>query len=70
MRRFGFDAKPRLDFPAKEMSASGEYLNGERLLAPTSPKVDVGRIGIGQDKLRVTPLQMARSRRLSPTAAG
>ncbi len=25
MRRFGFDAKPQLDYPAEEMSASGEY---------------------------------------------
>jgi peptidoglycan glycosyltransferase len=57
MRRFGFDRKPQLDYPADEMSASGEYL-GERLLSPTSTYVDVGRMGIGQDKLRVTPLQM------------
>jgi peptidoglycan glycosyltransferase len=26
---------------------------------PTSPQVDVGRLGIGQDKLAVVPLQMA-----------
>jgi peptidoglycan glycosyltransferase len=58
MDRFGFDRKPQLDYPAEEMSASGEYL-GVHLLAPTSPLVDVGRMGIGQDKLEVTPLQMA-----------
>ncbi|HEY5193540.1 MAG TPA: penicillin-binding protein 2 [Solirubrobacteraceae bacterium] len=58
MRRFGFDREPQLDYPAKEMSASGEYRNG-RLLSPTSTYVDVGRMGIGQDKLAVTPLQMA-----------
>jgi penicillin-binding protein A len=58
MRRFGFDRKPRLDYPAKQMSASGEY-QGERLISPTSPLVDVGRMGIGQDKLQVVPLQMA-----------
>jgi penicillin-binding protein A len=58
MERFGFDRKPQLDYPADEMSSSGEYL-GERVLAPTSPRVDVGRMGIGQDKLAVTPLQMA-----------
>jgi penicillin-binding protein A len=40
------------------MSSSGEY-RGSRLLPPTSPLVDVGRMGIGQDKLEVTPLQMA-----------
>jgi len=59
MSRFGFDRKPELDYPAEEMSTSGEYLGYERLLSPTSPLVDVGRMGIGQDKLEVTPLQMA-----------
>jgi penicillin-binding protein A len=59
MERFGFDRKPALDYPAQQMSASGEYRNG-RLLAPTSEYVDVGRMGIGQDKLQVTPLQMAQ----------
>jgi peptidoglycan glycosyltransferase len=58
MERFGFDQKPQLDFPGDEMTASGEH-EGETLLAPTSPKVDLGRLGIGQDKLEVTPLQMA-----------
>ncbi len=58
MNRFGFDRKPELDYPAEQMSASGEYL-GSRLLPPTSPRVDVGRMGIGQDKLEVVPLQMA-----------
>jgi penicillin-binding protein A len=58
MDRFGFDHKPELDYPAGEMSSSGEY-SGERLLAPTSALVDVGRMGIGQDKLAVTALQMS-----------
>ena len=58
MSRFGFDRKPQLDYPSDEMSSSGEYA-GARLLAPTSRLVDVGRLGIGQDKLEVTPLQMA-----------
>ncbi|MFI5005656.1 MAG: peptidoglycan D,D-transpeptidase FtsI family protein [Solirubrobacterales bacterium] len=58
MNRFGFDRRPQLDYPPKQMSSSGEYRRG-RLIAPTSPLVDVGRMGIGQDKLQVTPLQMA-----------
>jgi penicillin-binding protein A len=58
MRRFGFYAKPPLDYPAEEMVASGERLDG-RLLPVASPQVDVGRMAIGQDKLAVTPLQMA-----------
>ncbi len=58
MNRFGFNRKPRLDYPAGEMSASGSY-EGERLVPATSPKVDLGRMSIGQDKLAVVPLQMA-----------
>jgi peptidoglycan glycosyltransferase len=59
MERFGFDAKPKLDYPKGAMSSSGEYRNGKRIPA-TSRFVDVGRMGIGQDKLSVTPLQMAQ----------
>jgi penicillin-binding protein A len=58
MSRFGFDRKPQLDYPPDQMSASGSYLHGH-LIAPTSRFVDVGRMGIGQDKLQVAPLQMA-----------
>jgi peptidoglycan glycosyltransferase len=58
MRRFGFYRRPPLDYPADEMLASGERLNG-KLLPVTSDRVDVGRMAIGQDKLAVTPLQMA-----------
>ncbi len=59
MERFGFDRKPQLDYPAGEMSVSGEQGERERIVPPTSERVDVGRMGIGQDKLAVTPLQMA-----------
>ena len=41
------------------MSASGEYYNGH-LISTLSPRVDVGRMAIGQDKLAVVPLQMAQ----------
>ncbi|HEX7610702.1 MAG TPA: penicillin-binding protein 2 [Solirubrobacteraceae bacterium] len=58
MSRFGFDRKPQLDYPADQMSTSGEYSRG-RVIPPTSGQVDVGRMGIGQDKLEVVPLQMA-----------
>ena len=58
MNRFGFDRPPQLDYPAEEMSISGEYEHGH-LISPRSPAVDVGRMGIGQDKLAVVPLQMA-----------
>jgi peptidoglycan glycosyltransferase len=58
MTRLGFYAKPPVDYPADQRTASGEYRNG-RLLSPLSPFIDVGRMGIGQDLLAVTPLQMA-----------
>jgi penicillin-binding protein A len=58
MQRFGFYAKPPLDYPESQRIASGERANG-RLLAPNSGAIDVGRMAIGQDKLAVTPLQMA-----------
>jgi len=41
-----------------ERAASGERRNG-RIISTTSRFVDVGRMAIGQDKLTVTPLQMA-----------
>jgi peptidoglycan glycosyltransferase len=58
MGRLGFDEQVRVDLPSDERRASGEFSNG-RLLRPTSDAVDVGRMAIGQDKLNVTPLQMA-----------
>jgi peptidoglycan glycosyltransferase len=62
MKRFGFYAIPPLDFPAGQMAASGELVYGKhsaKLIEPTDPRVDIGRMSIGQDKLGVTPLQMA-----------
>jgi penicillin-binding protein A len=58
MNRLGFNEQVRVDLPPDERRASGEFVNG-RLIRPTSPRVDVGRMAIGQDKLNVTPLQMA-----------
>jgi peptidoglycan glycosyltransferase len=57
MDRYGFDAKPRLDYPSFQLAASGIY-DGNRLLGP-SDTIDIGRVAIGQERLRVTPLQMA-----------
>jgi penicillin-binding protein A len=58
MDRLGFNQQVAVDLPGDERRASGEFVNG-RLIPPTSPRVDVGRMAIGQDKLNVTPLQMA-----------
>ena len=57
MDRYGFDAKPRLDYPSFQLAASGVY-QGNKLLGPNDT-IDIGRVGIGQERLRVTPLQMA-----------
>ena len=62
MSRLGFGKRPPIDLPADERQPSGEYDSSgghAKLLDPRSSLVDVGRMGIGQDKLNVTPLQMA-----------
>jgi peptidoglycan glycosyltransferase len=59
MEKFGFYEDPPLDYPDRQMVPSGEYGRGGRVLSPTSGQIDVGRMAIGQDKLLVTPLQMA-----------
>jgi penicillin-binding protein A len=58
MKRFGFYKAPPVDLPRGERLASGEYADG-KLLDPESDQIDVARMAIGQDKLSVTPLQMA-----------
>ena len=59
MKRFGFYKDPPIDLPRGERLASGEYGPNGKLLDPESDKIDVARMAIGQDKLSVTPLQMA-----------
>ena len=58
MDRFGFNQEPPLDYPSFQLATSGEFADG-RLLDAGSDQIDVGRMAIGQDKLNVTPLQMA-----------
>jgi peptidoglycan glycosyltransferase len=58
MDRLGFGAPVEVDLPRDERASSGERRNG-RIIPATSRFVDVGRMAIGQDKLTVTPLQMA-----------
>ena len=57
MQRFGFNANPQLDYPAPQMDASGVF-SGGRLLNE-GDAVDIGRVAIGQERLQVTPIQMA-----------
>jgi peptidoglycan glycosyltransferase len=59
-KRFGFYKTPPLELPENEMSVSGLYNRG-RLFDPKHPEtqVDPGRLAFGQERLQVTPLQMA-----------
>jgi len=59
MTRYGFYKQPPIDLPSDQLLASGERGPNGKLLRPRSPRIDVGRMAIGQDKLLVTPLQMA-----------
>jgi len=58
MDRLGFGKPVEVDLPRDERAASGERKGG-RIIPATNGAVDVGRMAIGQDKLTVTPLQMA-----------
>jgi peptidoglycan glycosyltransferase len=58
MERFGFNSTPAIDLPAEEVSKSGVYNEDEELLGADDP-VDLARLAIGQERLVVTPLQMA-----------
>jgi peptidoglycan glycosyltransferase len=58
MDRLGFNRPVQVDLPESERRPSGSFCKG-RFVRATNPCVDVGRMAIGQDKLQVTPLQMA-----------
>ena len=58
-KKFGFYEKPPVELPSDEISVSGLYRNG-RPYDPSDPNaVDPGRLAFGQERLQVTPLQMA-----------
>jgi peptidoglycan glycosyltransferase len=57
MDRFGFNATPAIDLPKEQVYKSGVF-SEEELLGPSDP-VDLARVAIGQERLAVTPLQMA-----------
>jgi peptidoglycan glycosyltransferase len=59
MQRFGFYAKPPLDYPPDELNISRPFSPAGKPYPPGSGQEDIGRIGIGQGGLQVTPLQMA-----------
>jgi peptidoglycan glycosyltransferase len=58
-RRFGFYTTPPLETPVAERSASGLYKGGELFFPKDDFAADPGRLAFGQERLLVTPLQMA-----------
>lgn len=57
MDAFGFGSTPAIDLPSNQVYKSGVF-DGEKLLGPNDA-VDIARIAFGQERLVVTPLQMA-----------
>jgi penicillin-binding protein A len=58
-KRFGFYSQPPLETPPDTINASGLYKN-RKLWTPTSnSEIDSGRLAFGQERMSVTPLQMA-----------
>ncbi len=57
MDRFGFNATPAIDLPEDQVEKSGVF-EGKNLLGPGAG-IDLARVAIGQERLAVTPLQMA-----------
>jgi peptidoglycan glycosyltransferase len=58
-RRFGFYEKPPLETPSDERLASGLYRRGDLYLPDDPNDVDPGRLAFGQERMLVTPIQMA-----------
>jgi len=56
---FGFYSQPPIELPSNTVSASGEFNFKKHALFDNPGLMDPGRLAFGQDKLLVTPLQMA-----------
>ena len=59
MRRLGFERPAPIDLPRSQRVSSGVHTRSGALRPVTSDRVDIGRVGIGQEALTTTPLQMA-----------
>ena len=57
MEKFGFNSTPPIDLPDDQVYESGVY--SESHLLNRNDPVDLARVAIGQERLAVTPLQMA-----------
>ena len=58
-KRFGFYSLPPLETPENERIASGLYSKGQLYYPSNNSQVDPGRLAFGQERMIVTPIQMA-----------
>jgi peptidoglycan glycosyltransferase len=58
-KRYGFYSQPPLDLPSNVLYRSGLYNKGKLWFPKDFGKVDPGRLAFGQERMLVTPLQMA-----------
>ncbi|MGL6280578.1 MAG: peptidoglycan D,D-transpeptidase FtsI family protein [Gaiella sp.] len=58
-KKFGFYERPPLETPDGERQPSGLYKDGELWEPSRNTQVDAGRMAFGQERMLVTPLQMA-----------
>jgi penicillin-binding protein A len=58
-KRFGFYSVPPLETPVNERAISGLYDKGKLYFPEQDFDVDPGRLAFGQERMLVTPLQMA-----------
>ena len=58
-RKFGFYERPPLETPESERYPSGLYRQGDLWYPERNSDVDAGRMAFGQERMLVTPLQMA-----------
>jgi peptidoglycan glycosyltransferase len=58
-KRFGFYSTPPLETPSNERAPSGLYVKNKLFDPKLDSDVDAGRFAFGQERLLVTPLQMA-----------
>jgi peptidoglycan glycosyltransferase len=56
---FGFYSVPPLETPVNERAISGLYNKGKLFFPKNDFQVDPGRLAFGQERLQVTPMQMA-----------
>ena len=59
MDRFGFNKDPELDYPGQPDGAERRLRREATSLLDAGDAIDIGRVAIGQERLLVTPMQMA-----------